>query len=130
VGVVDDDFAFVAASARRAARLQQEACQAIVDDPTARRGSALANHLKLAYDAIENRVTHREYQFNAALDDSVKEDAIIEMRRLVWEVRDLQSNLAWLDAAQAPPCGCTLANSCWARRSSICAFRLISAATS
>jgi hypothetical protein len=103
VGVIDDDFTFVAASASRAARTQRDACQVIVDDPTTRRGLALATHLKRAYDAIDNRVEDRTDKFEAAHDDSVKEDAIVEMRRFVWEVRGLQSNFAWLDAAQNPP---------------------------
>jgi hypothetical protein len=103
VGVLDDDFAFVAASALRAARLQREACQAVVDDPTVKRGTALAKHLTLAYDAIERRIGTRIDQFNAVDDESVKDDAIREMRRLVWDVRKLQHNLSWIDAAQNPP---------------------------
>lgn len=103
MGVLDDDYAFVVASVLRTARLQRGACQAIVNDPMATHGLALALHLKLAYDAIETRVIDRNQQFRKALDDSVKEDAIREMRRLVWQVRRLQSNLAWLDAARNPP---------------------------
>jgi hypothetical protein len=103
VGVLDDDFAFVAASALRAARLQREACQAIANDRLAKNGTALARHLTLAYDAIEGRISARMNQFKTTGDKSVKEDAIREMRRLVWDVRKLQHNLSWIDAAQKPP---------------------------
>jgi hypothetical protein len=103
VGVLDDDFAFVAASALRAARLQREACQSVINDPAPRKGLALANHLKLAYDAIENRIADRKDLFKATHDESAKEDATREMRRLVWDVRKLQGNLSWIDAAQNPP---------------------------
>jgi hypothetical protein len=83
--------------------MQRDACQVIVDDPTTRRGLALARHLSYAYDAIDDWVEERREEFKAAHDDSVKVDAILEMRRFVWKVRALQSNFAWLDAAQNPP---------------------------
>jgi hypothetical protein len=102
VGAVGDDFAFVAASVTRAARLQRAACRRVLEDDTAR-GKALARHLDLAYEAIERRVADRRSQFSLALDDAEREDAVVEMRRLVWDVRRLQSNLTWLDAAQRPP---------------------------
>ncbi len=103
MGVLDDDFAFVAASALRAARLQREACRAVADDPAAKNGAALARHLTLAYEAIENRISARMHQFSATRDKSVKEDAIREMRRLVWDVRKLQHNLSWIDCTKSTP---------------------------
>ena len=98
-----DDFAFVAASAQRAARQQRAACEEVLADPDSR-GHALATHLQLAYEAIEQRITERETHFSQLPDDATaKEDAIVEMRKLLWDVRKLQSNLSWLDAAQEPP---------------------------
>jgi hypothetical protein len=102
VGTLDDDFAFVAASVERAARLQRQACKAVLDDESLR-GQALARHLDLAYDAVERRIEDRRSRYCIAPDDEVRKDAIVEMRRLLWDVRKLQSNLAWLDASQRPP---------------------------
>jgi hypothetical protein len=102
VGALADDFAFVTRSVTRAARLQRAACRAVLDDETAR-GKALARHLELAYDAVERHVANREAKFAQALDDIERADAIVEMRRLVWSVRRLQTNLTWLNAAQQPP---------------------------
>ncbi len=100
---IDDDFAFVAASARRAARLQRAACVTVLEDEALSRTHGLARHLELAYAAIEARVDVRCADFGLALDDTVKEDAVVEMRRLTLGTRNLQSNLAWLDAAKRPP---------------------------
>ena len=102
MGSLDDDFDFVAASVERAAGQQRRACRQVLDAGGGR-GLALAKHLDLVYDAIETRVSQRRAEYALAPDDTVREDAILEMRQLVWDVRDLQSNLAWLDAAQAPP---------------------------
>jgi hypothetical protein len=102
VGALDDDFAFVAESVSRAARLQRAPCEAVLADAT-RPGHALAGHLVLVYDAIAERVQNRTDKYALALDDAEREDAIVEMRRLVWEVRTFQSNLAWLEASQRPP---------------------------
>ena len=66
-------------------------------------GHALARHLELAYDAIQQRITDRETHYGQLPDDPAREDAIVEMRKLLWDVRKLQSNLSWLDAAQKPP---------------------------
>lgn len=63
----------------------------------------LGRHLDLAYDAIEQHLEQRRAQFSMAPDDAVREHAIIDLRSLVWDVRKLQSNLAWLEAAQRPP---------------------------
>jgi hypothetical protein len=102
MGALDDDFEFVAASVERAARLQRRECRAVLDGG-ALRGLALARHLDLVYDAVEQRVRDRRAEYQLAPDDTVREDAILEMRQLVWDVRGLQSNLAWLTAAQRPP---------------------------
>lgn len=99
---LDSDFEFVAASVERAARIQRAACRDVLDDPSAK-GHALAGHLDLAYDAVERRVANRRTMYAVAPDDTVRSDAIVEMRRLVWDVRRLQTNLAWLEAAQEPP---------------------------
>lgn len=102
MGTLDDDFAFVAASVERATGLQRRACRVVLDDRT-RRGQALARHLDLAYEAIERQIADRRASYGVASDDEVRGDAIVEMRRLLWFVRDLQKNLAWLEASQQPP---------------------------
>ena len=73
MGVVDDDFAFVAASVLRAARLQCATCRAVVDvnDQMANGRDGLATHLILTYEAIIKHVLDRKAQFAVALDDSV-----------------------------------------------------------
>jgi hypothetical protein len=102
VGDLDDEFTFVAASVERAAKLQRSACAALLEDDAAA-GRALAAHIDLAYDAVEHRLAERRAAYQAAPDDAVRVDAIVEMRRLVWDVRRLQSNLGWLEAAQDSP---------------------------
>ena len=102
MGSLDDDFSFVAASVERAARVQRAACRAVLSDQT-QRGQSLALHLDLAYDAIERRVVDRRTVYASAPDDTVRRDAIVELQRLLWQVRKLQSNLSWLEAAQDPP---------------------------
>jgi len=102
MGALDDDFQFVAASVERAARLQRRECRDVLDGG-ALRGLALARHLDLVYDAVEQRVVDRRAEYQLAPDDTVRADAILEMRQLVWDVRGFQSNLAWLAAAQQPP---------------------------
>jgi hypothetical protein len=57
----------------------------------------------MAYEAVENRLAERRAAYATAPDDAVRKDAIVEMRRLVWDVRRLQSNLGWLEAAQRSP---------------------------
>lgn len=102
MGALEDEFEFVAGSAHRAAALQRAVCTPVASDPEAG-GRALARHLDLLYQAIEAHIARRRAEFSSAPDDTVREDAIVEMRRLVWEVRNLQSNMSWLQAAQRPP---------------------------
>lgn len=102
MGALEDEFEFVAAGAQRAAQLQRAVCTPAAADPYSR-GRALAKHLDLLYEAIEAHIAHRRTDFRNAPDDKVREDAIVEMRRLVWDIRDLQTNLSWLEAAQRPP---------------------------
>ena len=102
MAALDDDFGFVAASVDRAVQKQRAACDVVLDDPSTS-GHALARHLALAYDVIGQRVKSRRENYDRALDDTVRLDAIVEMRQLLWDVRELQSNLEWLDAAQKSP---------------------------
>ena len=102
MGTLDDEFDFVAESVERAARLQRAACAAVLEDQAAR-GRALAAHVDLAYGAVEQRLSERRAAYALAPDDTVRLDAIVEMRRLVGHIRMLQSNLGWLEAAQASP---------------------------
>jgi hypothetical protein len=102
VATLDDDFGFVAASVDRAVQQQRSACDVVLRDPSTS-GHALAQHLALAYDSIGQRVESRRASYNRVLDDPMRLDAIVEMRQLLWDVRELQSNLEWLDAAQKSP---------------------------
>ncbi len=102
MATLDDDFGFVAASVDRAVQQQRMACDVVLRDPSTS-GHGLARHLALAYDAIGQRVESRRARYSGALDDTVRLDAIVEMRQLLWDVRELQSNLEWLDAAQKSP---------------------------
>ena len=99
---LDHDFDFVAASVERAARLQRAGCAGLLEDETAR-GHALAAHVDLVYAAVERRLAERRAAYAAAVDETVRRDAIVELRRLVWAVRRLQSNLAWVAAARRSP---------------------------
>ncbi len=99
---LDDEFNFVVASVNRAVRQQQRACDVVLRDKSAS-SHGLAKHLSLAYAAIENRVENREKQYQNALDDAMRHDAIVEMREMLWKVRELQSNLEWLAAAHKSP---------------------------
>jgi hypothetical protein len=102
VAGLDDEFAFVAASVERAADRQRSACARALDG-AGDRGRALAAHIDFAYDAVEHRLADRRLAYQTAPDDTVRADAITELRRLVWDVRRLQVNLAWLDAARRSP---------------------------
>lgn len=101
MAALDDDFAFVAASAERAARRQRESCQHLLSDLT--RDGALARHLALGHNAIESQIEARRERFDEAPDDTVREDAIVEMRELLWYIRDLQPSVEWLAAADDSP---------------------------
>lgn len=99
---LDDDFEFVAASVERTVRQQRAACDDVARDDSAS-SQGLARHLLLAYKAIERQVEKRRTRYGESLDDAAREDAIVEMRQLLWKVRELQSNLEWLAAAQRSP---------------------------
>ncbi len=102
MATLDDDFAFVAASAERANRRQREACDRVLKDPSFA-GRGLARHLDLAYEVFERHIADRRANYANVLDDAMRADAIVEMRQLLWKMRELQSNLDWLTAAQSPP---------------------------
>jgi len=102
VAGLDAEFDFVAASVGRAAKLQRASCAAVLERD-ADAGRSLAAHVDLVYDAVERRLAERTAAYRATSDDVVRADAITEMRRLVWDVRRLQVNLAWLDAARQSP---------------------------
>lgn len=98
-----DSFAFVAASVERAIRLQSDACKRVLTDPASTHAHGLAQHLDDAYAALLAHVTRRRVDFRAAPDNAARDDAIVEMRQLLWSVRELQTNLAWLDATRDSP---------------------------
>lgn len=97
MAALDDEFEFVAASLERAATIQKGA----FEEALARvgvRNPALLRHLLLAYDAVHSHVAERRKEYAAAPDDTVRRSAITELRNLTWSVRDMQTNLPWLDA--------------------------------
>ena len=102
MATLDDDFAFVAASVQRTTLRQRSACDLILKDSKSS-GLGLARHLDFAYEAIDRHVTERRSNYAGALDDTVREDAIVEMRQLLWDVRKLQDNLEWISAAKHSP---------------------------
>jgi hypothetical protein len=99
---LDDDFAFVAASAEKAIIRQQMACDGL---RRLANGSAagLGEHIDLAYRAFSSRLAEGRAEFSEAPDDTVREDAIVGMRQLLRSIRQLQPNLDWLAAGLHPP---------------------------
>lgn len=90
---LDDEFHFVVASANRAVRRQRQPCEAASS-------SSLALHLNHFYEAISMQIARRAERYLEAPDDSVREDAIVEMRQILGKVKKAQNNLDWLEAAQ------------------------------
>jgi hypothetical protein len=99
---LDDDFEFVTASVERTVRQQRAACETVAEDSSAS-SRGLARHLLLAYRAIERQIQKRRGRYQEALDNPMRQDIIVEMRQLLWDVRELQSNLEWLASAQQSP---------------------------
>lgn len=99
---LDDDFAFVAASVERAVIRQRLACEQLRGRATSR-AEGLAQHIGLAYEAIESQLSKRRQSFGEAPDDTVRADAVVAMRQLLGNARQLQPNLDWLAAAIQPP---------------------------
>jgi hypothetical protein len=99
---LNDDFAFVAASAERAVIRQRQACEQLRGRATDK-AAGLTQHIDLAYGAVESQLSERRLSFSEAPDDTVKADAIVGMRQLLGSIRQLQANLDWLAAAIRPP---------------------------
>lgn len=99
MAALDDEFEFVAASVERAANLQRGVIADALEADTVR-NPRLLQHLVAAYDAVLAHVAQRRLDYAAAADDVVRRSAIVEMRELVWSVRDMQSNLPWVEAAR------------------------------
>jgi hypothetical protein len=98
----DREFAFLAASVERTARVQQQAAKEhLSSDP--RRGRQLAQHLAAAYDALLTHTENRRQEWAESDDAEFRRGAIVEMRNLVAGARGLHSTLMWLDAAANPP---------------------------
>jgi hypothetical protein len=100
---LDDEFGFVTASARRAVRRQRAACGVDPESAERHRGDALARHLDLQYAAIERQIEKRAKRYTKALDDTVREDAIVEMRKILHDAKKAQLNLEWIAASRNPP---------------------------
>jgi hypothetical protein len=99
---LDDDFAFVAASAEKAITRQQAACDRLRNLANGN-AAGLGRHIDLAYQAFTARLAQGRVEFSEAPDDTVRADAIVGMRQLLWNVRQLQPNLDWLAAGLHPP---------------------------
>lgn len=98
MATLDDEFDFVATSVERAARRQREVFSDALHGAGVR-NAALLRHLVLAYDVVLGHVATRRADYAVAPDDAVRRSAITELRELVWSVRDMQTNLPWLEAA-------------------------------
>jgi hypothetical protein len=129
---VDHEFALLAASVERTARVQQGEVERFfktaprrrvaetpsapaksegdgspddipVDDVGPRRGAVLARHLSAAYDAVVAHVEQRRTDYDDLPDEDAKRGAVTEMRQFVAGARSLHRYLSWLDAASDPP---------------------------
>lgn len=98
----DDDFTFVAEAALRASRTVSLASASVLAS-TSGGGHALAKHLALAANAVQDRVAERTAEYQAATTEAVKDDAIVELRRVLIRVREFQQTLDWLDYAEDSP---------------------------
>jgi hypothetical protein len=67
------------------------------------RGEVLARHLSAAYDALLAHVDQQRAEYDTLPDEVAKSGAVIEMRQLVAGARSLHRSLGWLDAASDPP---------------------------
>lgn len=99
---IDDDFAFVTASAERAIARQRQSCEQLCRTTTSK-GEGLASHAELMYSAVEDRITETRANFSEAKDDLLRADVVVAMRQLLNLIRGLQPNLDWLAAAISPP---------------------------
>jgi hypothetical protein len=90
---LDDEFHFVVASANRAVRRQRQPCEEAS-------GNSLARHLDHFYEAISMQIARRAERYLEAPDDTVREDAIVEMRQILGKIKKAQNNLDWLEAAR------------------------------
>lgn len=129
---LDSEFALLATSVERTARVQQGEVRdfiqaaprhggdmqsvdaersgegdAKLEDASNRgrppRGGVLARHLSAAYDALVAHVKQRRADYDTLPDEVAKSGAVIEMRQLVAGARSLHRSLGWLDAASDPP---------------------------
>lgn len=125
---LDREFALLAASAERTARVQRaEVVHFLKTAPRAktvissesqapdvpysestvdlepRSGIVLAGQMLAAYDTLLAYVAQQRTEYNTLPGKAAKHGAITEMRKLVAGVRDLHRSLSWLDAARNPP---------------------------
>jgi hypothetical protein len=125
---LDREFALLAASAERTARVQRAEIVHFLEtapraetmtqaegqgssgpyvDPTPdlepRSGIILARHLLVAYDTLVMYVDQQRAEYRTLPGGKAKYGATIEMRKLVSGIRDLHRSLSWLDAARNPP---------------------------
>lgn len=113
---LDREFALLAASVERTARVQRDevsrfletAPRGVVDkpeegEPQPRRGLVLARHLLAAYDAVLAHVDLRRTDYEGLPDEEAKSGGVTEMRQLVAGARNLHRSLGWLDAASDHP---------------------------
>jgi hypothetical protein len=98
----DTEFRFVAASVRRAVRLQRGHTETFLESAESGRSSIGAQFLELC-DQIDMLVTDYE-QRHATTSDPVDQRVLLNaIRELLAWTRDLQLRRAWLDAAATPP---------------------------
>jgi hypothetical protein len=95
VGVVDDDFAFLVATAGRLIdQLTDEVAPRAADK---RRGAVLAKHIQQTLDAIRMRVERDRLRFASAKSDTARSTLTIQLRLLVSLTWVVHEAMPWLD---------------------------------
>jgi hypothetical protein len=98
----DTEFSFVAASVRRAVRLQRDYVHAFLETADRERRS-IGEHFDELCTVFDGFVDAYEREFAATTDPVHRTVVLNAARELLEWARDLQERRAWLDAAVNPP---------------------------
>ncbi len=96
MGVVDDDFAFLVATARRL--IDQLAEEVAPHIATGRPGAVLAEHIDQTLRAISARVEHESARFAGTSSEVAKSTLARQVRLLVSLTWGIHEAMPWLDA--------------------------------
>ncbi len=95
MGVVDDDFAFLVATAQRL--IDQLADEVIPRATGEWRGAVLAEHIQQTLDAIRARVDRDRVRFEGAKSDTARSTLAMRLRLLVSLAWAIHEAMPWLD---------------------------------